>query len=124
MAKVLLVEDDPFVQRMYKRMFAHQNYDLSFASDGNQGITLAHEIKPELILLDIMMPGINGFEVLEKLKSDPETQNITVLILTNIGDDASIEKAKALGAAFYMIKADFSPEEVIDEVKKYLTVTS
>jgi DNA-binding response OmpR family regulator len=120
MAVILIVEDDPYVQRMYKRMFSRKNYELIIAANGESGITLAKEKKPDLVLLDIMLPGINGLEVLEKLKSDSETEKIPVLMLTNLGDEAIIEKSKSLGANFYMVKADFSPDEVMNEVDKYL----
>lgn len=120
MAKILIVEDDPYVQRMYQRMFSRKDYEITIAADGKQGIKLANEINPDLILLDIMLPGINGLDVLAELKSDPATKHIHVLMLTNLGDEGSMEKAKNLGADSYMVKADFSPEQVIEAVEKNL----
>lgn len=119
--KILIIEDDPYVQRMYKRMFSFKEYDLQIASEGTQGITSAMQFKPDLILLDIMLPGMNGLEVLEKLKNDEQTKNIPVLMLTNLGDELSIEKANQLGADSYMVKADFTPQQVIEAVDKRLT---
>lgn len=120
MAKILIIEDDPYVQRMYKRLFALKNYELLIASNGEQGVLLAHEGHPDVILLDIMMQGMNGLEVLEKLKNESDTQHIPVLMLTNLSDDLTIEKAKSLGADSYMVKADFLPQQVLDEVEKRL----
>jgi len=91
---ILLIEDDPFVQRMYKRMFAHQNYALLFASDGKEGLELAQRRKPNLILLDILMPGLSGLEVLERLKQEEATKNIPVLILSNLAGEDTIADAK------------------------------
>jgi CheY-like chemotaxis protein len=121
---ILLIEDDPFVQRMYKRMFMHESYELVFASDGKEGLELAQRIVPNLILLDILMPGISGLEVLERLKQEEATKHIPVLILSNLAGEDTIEDAKSLGAEEYMVKADFSPQQVVDEVKKYMQESS
>lgn len=120
MAKILIIEDDPYVQRMYKRIFSFKAYDVEIASGANQGIMLAKQTHPDLILLDIMLPDINGLEVLKILKADPVTQYIPVLMLTNLGDESTMEQATALGADCYMVKADFSPDQVIQELEKHL----
>jgi CheY-like chemotaxis protein len=123
MAKILLIEDDPYVQRMYQRMFGHQNFELIFASNGNQGLELAQKRKPNIILLDILMPGLSGLEVLERLKAEGDTKDIPVFILSNLADETTIDTAKKLGAEEYIVKADFSPEQVVEEVKKYISGT-
>lgn len=120
MARILIIEDDPYVQRMYKRMFSFKKYQIEIASTGEQGIMLAKKNKPDLILLDVMLPEMNGLEVLAKLKSDPDTKSIIIFMLTNLGDDDTMDKAKALGAERYMVKVDFSPQQVLDEVDKCL----
>ena len=120
MAKILIIEDDPYVQRMYKRMFSHNHYDLILASKGDEGIELARKNNPDVILLDIMLPGKNGLEVLEDLKNSPETKKIPVIMLTNLGDEEVVRQAKNLGADFYMVKADFSPNEVLEMIEKYI----
>ena len=120
MVKILIIEDDPYVQRMYKRMFSFKKYDIEIASHGEQGIELAIKNNPNLILLDIMLPGMNGLKVLEVLKKDPKTKKIPVLMLTNLGETAIVDEATKLGAESFMVKADFSPEQVIEEVEKYL----
>ncbi len=121
MAKILLIEDDQYVQRMYQRMFGHQNVELIFASNGNEGLEHAQKLKPHIILLDILLPGLSGLEVLERLKAEGETKDIPVLILSNLADEDTINTAKKLGAEEYIVKADFSPEQVVEEVKKYIS---
>jgi DNA-binding response OmpR family regulator len=121
MAKILLIEDDQYVQRMYQRMFGHQDVELIFASNGNEGLEHAQKLKPHIILLDILLPGLSGLEVLERLKAEGETKTIPVLILSNLADEDTINTAKKLGAEEYIVKADFSPEQVVEEVKKYIS---
>jgi two-component system, OmpR family, response regulator AdeR len=124
MAKLLLIEDDIYVQRMYQRMFGHESFDLIFASNGLEGLEHAQKLKPNLILLDILLPGLSGLEVLERLKAEGDTRDIPIFILSNLADEATIEAAKKLGAEEYIVKADFSPEQVVEEVKKYISATS
>lgn len=118
--KLLIVEDDPYVQRIYQRLFAHADYEFEVASDGEEGLALAKKIKPALILLDIIMPKKNGLEVLEELKKDPELKDIPVVMLTNFGEEEFIRKAIELGADSFMVKADFEPEQVKEKVEKIL----
>jgi CheY-like chemotaxis protein len=122
MAKILLIEDDLFVQRMYQRMFGHQSFELVFASNGNEGLELAQKLKPNLIMLDILLPGLSGLEVLERLKAEGITKEIPVFILSNLADEVTIDTAKKLGAEEYIVKADFSPAQVVEQVKKHLAV--
>lgn len=120
MVKILIIEDDPYVLRMYKRLFAHQDYKVDMAKTGEEGLKLAQSVSPSLILLDIMLPGMNGLEVLEKLKQGPKTSQIPVLMLTNLGEEHMIDQAKKLGASSYMLKADFTPSQLAEEVEKHL----
>lgn len=121
MGKILLViEDDPYVQRMYQRMFTFKKHETILASNGTEGLKAAKTDKPAVILLDIILPDINGLEVLKKLKADPQTAKIPVLMLTNISEESVGEEAKKLGAGLYMVKADYSPEEMVAQVEKYL----
>lgn len=120
MKKVLMIiEDDPYVQRLYQRLFAHEDYTFEIASDGVEGLAKAKQIKPALILLDIIMPKKDGLQVLKELKQDPQLQNIPVVMLTNLGDDEIIKKCTSLGADSFMVKANFEPEEVRQKVKNY-----
>ena len=120
MAKILIIEDDPYVQRMYKRIFAHQKYQTELTSTGEEGLNVAKSKLPDLILLDIMLPGLNGIEVLKELKDDPKTKTIPVLMLTNVGEEDIVRQANELGADSYMVKADFTPDQLLAQIKKYL----
>lgn len=122
MAKVLIIEDDPYVQALYKRYFEHQkDYDVMLADNGTTGIELAKNQKPSLILLDIMMPGMDGIAVLGSLKSDPDTKHISVMMLTNWGDEKLIREATALGADGFMMKSDFTPDQIHSQIRSYLS---
>jgi CheY-like chemotaxis protein len=120
MAKILIIEDDPYVRRFYDRLFHLNGYDAELAEGGLQGLAKAKELKPTLILLDIMMPTMDGFQVLEKLKSDPETKDIAVVMLTNLGSSESTKKAVQLGASGFIIKSDTPPEELLRMVDGFV----
>lgn len=117
---LLIVEDDPYVQRMYRRLFTLNNYDVVIVGNGEEGLRLAKEKNPQMILLDIMMPGINGLQVLEELKTDVNTKAIPVIMLTNYGDEQIVGQASKMGASGFIIKSNFSPDEVKNKVKEYL----
>lgn len=120
MAKILLAEDDLFLQRMYNTKLSKEGIEVLAASDGEKALALLAEQSVDLALLDILMPKKDGFEVLEAMKADPKLKNIPVIMLTNLGEEADIKRAKKLGANDYMIKAHFLPSEVIAVVKKYI----
>jgi len=120
MRNLLIIEDDPYVQRVYTRLFEHEDYKFEIASDGEEGLAKVRKFKPALILLDIIMPKKNGLEVLEELKKDPELRDIPVVILTNLDEKETMKKALDLGADSFMIKADFDPEQVKEKIDKYL----
>lgn len=120
MAKVLIIEDDPLMSRMYQKIFTFEKYDVVMAADGQAGLDLARTEKPTLILLDVMMPKMNGFQVLEKLKSDPETKAIPVVMLTNLAGEQDAETALAKGAVKYIVKSEYEPKQVSDMVKEIL----
>lgn len=120
MAKILVVEDDPLMSRMYQKIFTFEGYEVEMASDGQEGLDKAREVKPTLMLLDVMMPKLNGLQVLEKLKSDPETKAIPVVMLTNLAGEQDAESALTKGAIKYIIKSEHDPKEVADMVKEIL----
>ncbi len=120
MHKLLIVEDDPYVVRLYQRLFALEKFEVEIAADGLDGIHKAKSFKPDLILLDIMMPIMNGLEALQKLKDDPATKDMQVIMLTNVGEDSVVEIARSFGAQDYLVKSDFTPEEVLKKVRSYL----
>lgn len=118
--KILIIEDDSFISDMYKIKLESEGFEVSVAADGVQGLEAAGKENPDLILLDIVMPKMDGFTVLQNLKEKPEVQNIPVIMLTNLGQKDSVEKGLKLGAADYIIKAHFTPLEVVDKVKAFL----
>lgn len=117
---VLVVEDDVFLSGIYQKKFEMENFRVFTADNGEKAITEAKKKKPDIILLDILLPKLDGFAVLEKLKSDPEVKNIPVILLTNLGQKDDVEKGLEAGAADYLIKAHFKPSEVVEKVRSVL----
>lgn len=121
MLKILIVEDDPLMSRMYQKIFTFEGYDVKSAADGEEGLEKAKTEKPALILLDVMMPKMNGLELLSKLKLDPDLKTIPVIMLTNLAGEKDAETALAKGAVKYIIKSNQEPKIVADMVKEILT---
>ncbi len=118
--KILLVEDDSFLIGMYAAKFEIENFKVIMADGGEKAVRLALKEAPDIILLDILLPGMNGFDVLSRLKSEKITKNIPVILLTNLSQRDEIEKGLRMGAEDYLIKAHFMPSEVVDKIKKAL----
>lgn len=118
--KILIVEDDQTIGNMYKTGLTNYGYDVVLADDGEKGVNLAKSEKPDIILLDIIMPRVDGFAALSSLKEDPKTKHIPVLMLTNLGQDEDKERGKELGAIDYIVKADLTPMQVSEKIKQYL----
>jgi len=121
MAKtILIIEDDKFLRELIARKLLGENYEISEAIDGEEGIKKVKEEKPDLVLLDLILPGIDGFEVLSRMKEDPILAQIPVIILSNLGQKDDVERGLKLGAVDYLIKAHFTPGEIIDKIKNAL----
>jgi len=120
MAKILVVEDDPLMSRMYQKIFTFEGYEVEMAGDGQEGLEKARSVKPTLMLLDIMMPKMNGLQVLEKLKADPELKSIPVIMLTNLAGQQDAETALSKGAVKYIVKSEYEPKQVANMVKEIL----
>jgi DNA-binding response OmpR family regulator len=118
--KILIVEDDSFLLNMYATKFELEGFKVSTADDGDKGVKMAQKEMPDIILLDIMLPKMNGFEVLRELKANEETKPIPVILLTNLSQKSEIDQGLALGAKDYLIKAHFMPSEVVEKIKKVL----
>lgn len=118
--KILIAEDDGFIAEVYHTKLSFAGYQVSIATDGVEALDKIKAEKPEIVLLDVMMPKMDGLEVLEKLRSMEEYKKLPVIILTNAGEKENIAKAMSLGATDYLIKAGFTPEEVVGKIKKYL----
>jgi len=117
--KILLAEDDEYISKAYKVGLEEADFIVIPAFNGEEAIEKLKIEKPDLILLDLIMPIKNGFDVLRELKKNAEWKNIPVLILSNLGQDSDIEEALKLGAKDYLVKANFSMKEVIEKIKEY-----
>lgn len=115
--KILVVEDDKFLRELISQKLLREGYDVAEAMDGEKGIDAVKQEKPDLILLDLILPGIDGFEVLARIKSDPEISEIPVIILSNLGQKDDIEKGLNMGAVDYLIKAHFTPTEILEKIR-------
>ncbi len=115
---ILLVEDDSFLAGMYVTKLELEGYRVALASDGEQAVLLAQKEKPQLILLDIIIPKKSGFDVLKEVKAIPATKDIPVILLTNLGQKEDVKRGLELGATDYLIKAHFMPSEVVAKVKR------
>jgi CheY-like chemotaxis protein len=120
MAKVLIVEDDPLMSRMYQKIFTFQNHDVTVANDGEEALLKVAEAHPTIILLDVMMPKMNGLQALERLKADPTTKSIPVIMLTNLAGQQDAETALSKGAVKYIVKSEHDPKEIADMVEEVI----
>lgn len=111
-----------FLSQIYQKKFEMEGYKVSTADNGEKGLMDAKKKKPNIILLDILLPKMDGFAVLAKLKSDAEVKDIPVILLTNLGQKEDVDKGLEQGAADYLIKAHFKPSEVVDKVRKVLNI--
>lgn len=118
--KILIVEDDKFLRELLTRKLTEAGYNVIEALDGEEGIKKIKEERPDLVLLDLILPGIDGFAVLTQMKEDPVLSSIPVIILSNLGQKQEIERGLKLGAVDYLIKAHFTPIEIVEKVKNVL----
>ncbi len=118
--KILIVEDDKFLRDLCLRKLEKNGFKVSTAFDGEEGLKKIKEEKPVLVLLDIVLPGLSGFEVLKQIKTNPQTASIPIIILSNLGQKEDIKKGINLGAEDYIIKADNTPNEIIEKVKSVM----
>jgi DNA-binding response OmpR family regulator len=116
--KIMWIEDDVFLSDIIARKLSTHKCLLLHATDSKATFKILETEKPDIIMLDILLPGINGFEILEQLKKDTKTKDIPVIILSNFGQKSEIDKGMQLGAAKYLIKATLTLDEIIDEISK------
>lgn len=119
MYKILLIEDDPLMYRMYQRVFSLSGYTIEIAEDGAAGYEKAKTYRPDLILLDVMMPKMNGLQTLEKLKADEVTKDFPVFILSNLANKPDAISALQKGAKKYLIKSEYEPKEILSIIKEF-----
>ena len=119
--RILVVDDEESIQELMSSMLAERGYETVRAMDGEEGLKKLETFKPDIILLDLILPGLDGFETLERIKDNPQTSGIPVLILSNLGQRDEIEKGLKLGAIDFMVKAHFTPEEIVGKIKSILS---
>ena len=115
---ILIIEDDKFLRELIAQKLTKEGYNISEAIDGEEGIKKIESEKPDLVLLDLILPGIDGFEVLSKMKENPNLSSIPVIILSNLGQKEDVEKGLKMGAVDYLIKAHFTPGEIIEKINR------
>ena len=115
--KILVIEDEEIMYTLLKRKLTNEGYDVSVAIDWEEGLEKMRKARPDLVLLDIIMPRKGGFEVMEEMQSDKDLRGIPVVVISNSGQPVELDKAKELGAKDWLIKTEFDPQEVIDKVK-------
>jgi DNA-binding response OmpR family regulator len=118
--KILFIEDEPHLQKAVGEVLKQEGFKIFSALDGEEGIKSAKKEKPNLILLDLILPKKDGFEVLAELKADQKLKDIPVIILTNLEGTGDIEKALGLGATTYLVKANYELEDIIKKIKEFL----
>lgn len=118
--KILIIEDEEIMIDLLQRKLTTEGYEVSVARDGEEGIRVMQEVKPDLILLDIVMPKVGGFEVMEEMNKNKKLEKIPVIVISNSGQPVELDRAQKLGAKDWLIKTEFDPQEVIDKVIKQI----
>ncbi len=120
MTKIAIIEDDPVISQMYRMKFEADGFDVQLANNGKRGVALVAAFSPDLILLDLQMPEMDGVETLEVIRKNESSKNIPVIILTNLGEEESPKEIRSLGIHSYIVKADLTPRQVVQRVKEAL----
>ncbi len=120
MTKIAIIEDDPTINQMYRMKFEAEQFDVQIASDGGAGVELVKKFRPDLILLDLQMPEVDGVTALRQIRSHDWGKQIPVMIMTNLGEEESPRELKTLGINGYIVKADLTPRQVVARVKEEL----
>ena len=116
--KILLIEDEEMLANMYEVKFKNEGFELIKALDGSTGLEMAKTVKPDFILLDVIMPKMDGFSVLRALREDAKTKDLPVMLLTNLGQDEDVKKGKELGVVGYLVKANVTTDEIVSVLKQ------
>ena len=120
--RVLLVEDDPFIRDIYNVKFSQEGFEVYLAENGTEALKKMEQFVPDVILLDIVMPYMDGMETLKNIRNREEWKKIPVIMLTNISEKEKIEESEGYGVSDYLIKSHFTPSEVVQKVKALLNV--
>jgi len=119
-AKILIIEDDRYISKMYQLKLSLDGFDVQLADNGRIGVEKVKEFNPDIILTDILMPELDGFEVIKMVKADEATKTIPILIMSNLGEEDHIQKGLELGALGYIVKSQYTPSKVVDKIKEIL----
>ncbi len=120
MKKILLVEDDQFLGSLMKNRFVKEGFDITWTVNGDEAIAKLKEAPHDLILMDIILPGASGFEVMEKIIAEPQAGSTPIIIISNLGQQSDIARGKELGAAAYLVKADTPIDVLVQKVRDFL----
>jgi DNA-binding response OmpR family regulator len=120
MTKIAIIEDDPVINQMYRMKFEADGFEVALADNGLRGVALVKEFEPDIILLDLQMPEMNGTEALTEIRSHEWGKTIPVLILTNLGQEEAPAELKQLNVSSYIVKADYTPKQVVARVEETL----
>jgi len=118
--KILIIEDEKVLANLLQKRLIKEGYDVSVSLRGDEGLEELKKIKPDLLLLDIILPAMDGFEIMEKMIKDKDLKKIPIIIVSNSGQPVEIGRAQKLGAKDWLIKAEFDPQEVVDKVIKQI----
>jgi DNA-binding response OmpR family regulator len=118
--KILIIEDDRYISKMYQLKLSLEGYEVLVAENGREGVDKIKEFMPDIALLDILMPELDGFEVLKIVKGDEATKDIPVLIMSNLGQEDHVEKGMKLGAVGYIVKSQYTPSKVVEKIKSVI----
>jgi DNA-binding response OmpR family regulator len=119
MSKILLIEDDKILLEMYQDKFIHEGYEVLTANEGQEGFKKIKTFLPDIVLLDLIMPKVNGFEFLKLVKAEPSLSKIPILVLTNIFADGE-DLVKNWGVEYFLLKSNYTPENIMDKVKEII----
>lgn len=124
MTKIAIIEDDAVISQMYRMKFEADGFDVQLANNGKNGVELVKDLSPDIILLDLQMPEMDGVEVLRVIRKNDWGKNIPVIILTNLGEEESPKEIRALGIHSYIVKANLTPRQVVQRVKDALKINT
>jgi DNA-binding response OmpR family regulator len=122
MTKIAIIEDDPVISQMYRFKFEAANFEVQLANNGKRGVEMVKDFLPDLFMLDLQMPEMNGTDALEIIRKNEWGKNIPVIILTNMGEEESPKKLRALGIHSYIVKANLTPSQVLKRVQEALDI--
>lgn len=120
MTKIAIIEDDSAIHQMYRMKFESEGFDVQLAGDGRTGVALVKSFRPDLILLDLQMPEVDGLSALRQIRSEEWGKHVPVIILTNLGAEESPKELQSLGISGYIVKAELTPRQVVARVKTVL----